>query len=191
MQGFIALSGPHGEVVNLGVLVIGKNASGSPGQATFALPYSASLRDKFVAIVQGGAAKAGQPIPQIMFAAETPMKLPMCSQFLGGWTAGSNARKFEGVLCSLAPDVLGLYKNLVFLANVPASLAAQDRPVVEKIAASYRVTPAMFKQMLAPYTATPAMPAGGAAGGGTGSMPGNGTISGSDECGLLRLQQHP
>jgi hypothetical protein len=166
-QGFIYVTGPHDERINLGVIAIGKNASSigsNPGGAiAFALPYSASLKTKFTAILQGGAAKQGAPAPQIAFASQTPTKLPMCTLFAGGWTAGADSRKFEAVLCSLAPDYLGLYKNLVFLAQVPASLATQDRPIVEKIVGTYRVTPDMFKKMLAPYTPAPPRPAGGAA----------------------------
>lgn len=163
-NGFIFVTGPHDERVNLGVLVIGKNANaGGPlgGEVAFALPFGASLAQKFTTIVQAGAAKQGMPKPEITIASAVPTKLPMCSRFLGGWTAGGDARKFEGVICSFQPDYLGLYKNLVFLAQVPSTLAAQDRPIVEKIAASYRVTPGMFQKMLAPYTPLPPRPAGG------------------------------
>lgn len=167
-NGFVYITGPNDERINLGVLVIAKNApsgSGNPGgEVAFVLPFSASLKDKFTTIVQAGAAKQGMPQPQITFARQSATKLPMCSLLLGGWTAGAQSRKFEAVLCSLQPDYLGLYKNLVFLAQVPSSLAAKDRPIVEQIVGSYRVTPDMFKKMLAPYTPAPpassgAMPA--------------------------------
>jgi hypothetical protein len=164
-NGFVWVAGPNDEGVNLGVLVVAKNASaGSPvsGEVAFALPFSASLKDKFTTIIQKGSEKSRLPVPQITVASETRMALPMCSRFLGGWTAGSKSWKFEGILCSLQPDYLGLYKNLVFLAQVPTSLAAQDRPIVEQIAQSYRVTPAMFKRMLAPYTPLPPRPVVGA-----------------------------
>jgi hypothetical protein len=165
-NGHIYVTGPHDERINLASLVIGKNAAGGPlgGEIVFALPYGASLRDKFSAILQAGAAKQGTPALQLAFASEVPMRIPQCSRFLGGWTAGSDSQKFEALLCSFPPDILGLYKNLVFLAQVPASLAAQDRPIVEQIAQSYRVTPGMLKKMLAPYT-TPRLPAGGGGGG--------------------------
>jgi len=164
-NGFVYVTGPSDERINLGVLVIAKNApsaSGNQGgEVAFALPFSASLKDKFTAVMQAGAAKQGLPQPQITFAGQSSTKLPMCSQFLGGWTAGGQAKKFEAVLCSLQPDYLGLYKNLVFLAQVPASLAAKDRPIVEQIVLSYRVTPTMFKKMLAPYTPAPPPSSGG------------------------------
>jgi hypothetical protein len=169
-KGFIAITGPNAEEIDLGVLVIGKNASGGSlgGEVAFALPYSASLQDKFTTILQAGEAKSGKPPLQLSGVSASPTKLPLCSRFIGGFTAGEDSRKFEAVLCSFAPDYLGLYKNLAFLATVPAGLAQQDRPLVEEIASSYRVTPAMFKKMLAPYTALPPHMAGG---GGTVAAP--------------------
>jgi len=165
-NGFVYVTGPNDERVNLGVIVVARNGpagSGTTGEVAFALPFSATLKEKFTTILQAGAAKQGLPKPEITFASEAPTKLPMCSRLFGSTTAGSDSKKFEGVICSLRPDWLGLYKNIVFLLQVPSSRAAQDRPIVEQIAASYRVTPDMFKKMLAPYTALPpqqALPTG-------------------------------
>jgi hypothetical protein len=164
-NGFVYVTGPNDQRVNLGVIVIGKNGppgSGTSGEVAFALPFSATLKEKFTTILQAGAAKQGMAKPEITVASENPTKLPMCSRLFGSTTAGSDSRKFEAVICSLQPDWLGLYKNIVFLLQVPSSRAAQDRPIVEQIAASYRVTPDMFKKMLAPYTARPPQPQGGA-----------------------------
>jgi hypothetical protein len=165
-SGYVYVTGPQGEKVSLGAIIIGKNApaatSGLGGEVAFALPFSSSLKDKFATIVRAGAAKQGMPDPQTSFASVMPTKLSLCTRLLGGFN-GPPQQKFEAIMCSLAPDVLGLYKNITFLAQVPASRAAQDRPIVEAIAESYRVTPAMFKKMLAPYTALPPRPAGGVA----------------------------
>lgn len=157
-NGFVYVTGPNDERISLGVLVLARNAQvGTPvnGEVAFAMPFNASLENKFTTAIDIGAEKQGMPAPHIVFASKTKMKLPMCERFLGGWTAGDQSRKFEGVICSLQPDYLGLYKNLMFLANVPASQAAADRPIVEKIVNSYRVTAGMFKKMLAPYTPMP------------------------------------
>jgi hypothetical protein len=165
-NGFVYVTGPNDERLNLGVIVVAKNApagAATTGEVAFALPFSAALKEKFTRILQAGAAKQGLPKPEITFASEAPTKLPMCSRLFGSTTSGSDARKFEGVICSLQPDWLGLYKNIVFLLQVPSSRAAQDRPIVEQIAASYRVTPDMFKKMLAPYTALPPQPPAGLA----------------------------
>jgi len=163
-NGFVFVTGPNGQRISLGVIVVAKNGPAAPGGTnfSFALPFNASLKEKFTTIMQAGAAKQGMPKPEFTFASELPTKLPMCSRLLGGATYGSDSKKFEGIICSLRPDWLGFYKNIVFLLQVPSSRAVEDRPVVEKIAASYRVTPAMFKKMLAPYTALPPRPAGGA-----------------------------
>jgi hypothetical protein len=163
-NGFVYVTGPNDERVNLGVIVVAKNGpagGGTTGEVAFALPFSATMKEKFTTILQAGAAKQGMPKPEITFASEIRTKLPMCSRFLGSWTAGSDSKKFESIICSLQPDWLGLYKNIVFLLQVPASRAAQDRPIVEQIAGSYRVTPEMFKKMLAPYTALPPRPPSG------------------------------
>jgi hypothetical protein len=157
-NGFVYVTGPHGERISLGVLVIAKNApSGTALGPTvaFALPFSSSLKDKFTTIVKKSADKLGTPEPQLTFTSQTPTKLPMCSMLLGGLTTSSESSKFEAVICSLQPDYLGLYKNIVFMAKVPSSLAATDKPIVKQIVQSYRMTPTMFKKMLAPYTAPP------------------------------------
>jgi hypothetical protein len=166
-NGFVYVTGPNDERINLGVIAVAKNApaaAGKPGgDVAFALPFSASLKEKFTTIFQAGAAKSGLPKPEIAIASEAPTRLPMCSRLFGSSTSGTDARKFEGIICSLQPDWLGFYKNIVFLLLVPSSRAAEARPIVEKIASSYRVTPAMFKKMLAPYTALPPAPPGGTA----------------------------
>ena len=95
------------------------------------------------------------PAPQLTFASETRMRLPMCEQFKGSLMAGGEARTFAAVTCSLQPDYLGLYKNLFFFAQTPSSRAAADKPVIAKIVNSYRVTAGMFKKMIAPYTPMP------------------------------------
>jgi hypothetical protein len=158
LNGFIGVTGPNGEVVSLGVIVIAKNAATggqTTGEVAFTMPYGSTLKDKFTMILQSSAKKAGAPVPQITIASQTQTKLPMCALMMGGWTVNGTARKFEAVVCSLQPDILGLYKNLVFMAQVPATIAAQDRPLVEQIVQSYRVTPDMFKKMLASYTPLP------------------------------------
>jgi hypothetical protein len=157
-NGFVSVTGPNAERINLGVLVVAKNApvgTAVSGEVAFAMPFRSSLEDKFTTIIHSGAAKQGMPEPHITYATATKMKLPMCEQFTGGWTGGDQSWKFAGVICSLKPDYLGLYKNLVFLANTPASQASADRPIMGKIVNSYRVTGPMFKRMLAPYTPMP------------------------------------
>ena len=167
LNGFVWITGPNSsdEQINLGTIIIAKNApSGTPinGEVLLAQPYNSSFEDKFTAIFQTAAAKKGKPQPQITFANEVPTKFQACSRFWGSMTEGTKPLKFEAVLCSLKPDMLGLYKNVFYVAQVPSSLAVTDRPIVEQIVQSYRITPSMFKKMIAPYT-TPPPPSAGAA----------------------------
>jgi hypothetical protein len=164
-NGFMYVTGPNDDRINLGALILAKNApagSGISGDVRFALPFSASLKDKFTAILQAGASQQGGPAPQLTFAGQSPTKLPMCARLLGGTTDGGQSRKFEAIVCSLRPDYLGFYKNIIFMANIPSTRVAQDRGLVEQIVQSYRVTPAMFKKLLSAYTPLPPAPVGGA-----------------------------
>lgn len=147
--------------------MVAKNAPAAAGQAggdvAFSMPFSASLKEKFTTILETGATKQGLPKPEITFVSEAPTKLPMCSRMLGTSTSGADSKKFEAIICSLQPDWLGFYKNIVFILQAPSSHAAASRPTIEKIASTFRMTPEMFKKMLAPYTALPPRPAGGVA----------------------------
>jgi len=163
-NGFVYVTGPNDDRINLGALILAKNAAAGTavsGDVKLALPYGTSLKDKYSAIIQLGAAQQGTPNLQVTFASQTPTKLPMCARLLGSTTGGGQSRKFEAILCSLQPDYLGYYKNLVFMANIPSNRVAQDRAVVEQIVSSYRVTPAMFKKLLSAYTPLPPRPSGG------------------------------
>ncbi|HEY7981116.1 MAG TPA: hypothetical protein VID19_06505 [Candidatus Eremiobacteraceae bacterium] len=165
-NGYIYVTGPNDDRINLGALILAKNApagSGVSGDVRFALPFSASLKDKFTTIITVGAQQQSGPVPQLTFASQSPTRLPMCTRFLGGMSVGDQSRKFEAIICSLRPDYLGFYKNIIFTANIPSSRVTQDRALVEQIVQSYRVTPAMFKKLISAYTPLPPVPAGGAA----------------------------
>ena len=166
-SGFVYVTGPQDQRINLGLIALGKNGPAGVGPTTsdvlITMPFTSSLKDKFTAILQAGAAQQGKPKLAITYASESPTRMQMCSRFLGSWMDGSDSRSFEAIVCSLRPDWLGFYKNIVFLLQVPTSRAAQDRPVVEKIAHTYRVTPDMFRKMLATYTPLPPAPATGPA----------------------------
>jgi hypothetical protein len=160
-NGYIYVTGPNDDRINLGALIVVKNApagSGVSGDVRIALPFSTSLKDKFTTIIQMGAAQQGGPVPQLTFAAQMPTKLAMCARLLGGTTAGGASRKFEAIMCSLQPDYLGFYKNIIFMANIPSNRVAQDRALVEQIVQSYRITPAMFKKLISSYTPLPPRP---------------------------------
>jgi len=160
-NGYIYVTGPNDDRINLGALIVVRNApagTGVSGAVQFALPFSTSLKDKFTTILQMGASKQGVPVPQVTFAGASPTRLPMCARLLGSTTAGGESRKFEAIMCSLQPDYLGFYKNIIFMANIPSNRVTQDRALVEQIVQSYRITPAMFKRLISSYTALPPRP---------------------------------
>jgi hypothetical protein len=160
-SGYIYVTGPNDDRINLGALIVARNApagSAVSGDVRIALPYSSSLEDKFATIIKMGATAQGGPAPQLTFAGESRTRLPMCARLLGSTTAGGGSRKFEAIMCSLQPDYLGFYKNIIFMANIPSNRVTQDRALVEQIVQSYRITPAMFKRLISSYTALPPRP---------------------------------
>ncbi len=167
----IALAGPHGEKVSLGVTVIVLNAGPgarpptSTAGVAFNLPYATDIKDKFVAIWQYGAAAKGHAAPQFTFATGTLLRvapiLGQCARASGSVGDDSDVpAKFETVMCSLPPDFGGAYKNIIIYAQVPASLAAQERALVEAVMKSYRVPRAILAKKLGPVYATPRIPVG-------------------------------
>lgn len=77
-----------------------------------------------------------------------------------GLTQGGQSRKFEAILCSLRPDYLGFYKNLLFRANTVQSRGArpldcrEDRHQLPGDARD-------VQKMLSAYTPLPPRPAPG------------------------------
>jgi hypothetical protein len=72
--------------------------------------------------------------------------------------------KMMGAFCSLPLDSGGTYKNILLMAQAPAANAAQDAPIAQAVFSSYRVPQAMLAKKLAPFTAPPPRPTGGAVG---------------------------
>lgn len=80
-HGFVYVTGPNKETINLGAIVVAKNAPAGPGDAAqdvaFALPFAATLKDKFTTIIQSGAPKSGLPKPTISFASQLRRHQPL------------------------------------------------------------------------------------------------------------------
>ena len=157
----IAISGPHGERISLGVTAILLNAGPNVNPPTstagvsFNLPYNTNIKQKFVAIWQYAATKQGQSPPQFTFASGSMMKVaPILGQrarATGSVADSTDApAKFETVMCSLPPDFGGAYKNIIIYAQIPASLAAQERSLAEAVMSSYRIPPAVLAKKLGP-----------------------------------------
>jgi hypothetical protein len=169
----INMTGPNGEQITLGRTFVARNAAFQAGQkgaggADLSMPYGANLEQKFVMIWDQGAALMGQKADQVTFnsasAIQMPAALGQCGRFVASTTMPSGPIKLMGAFCSLPLDAGGTYKNILLMAQAPAANAAQDAPIAQAVFSSYRVPQAMLAKKLAPFTAPPPRPAGGAVG---------------------------
>jgi hypothetical protein len=179
-QTVIQMTGPNGETLSLGNTFVAKNAAFTPGQRMangidLSMPYNATLEQKLTMIIQGNAAVAGKPAPQLTFTSSTPIQLPatlgQCGRFVADISGQQGPMKVMAVFCSLPLDAGGTYKNIMLFAEAPAATAAQSAPTAQAIFQSYRIPTAWLQKKLAPVhaasggagTATPASLAAGAA----------------------------
>ena len=161
----IAMTGPQGESVSLGVTAITQNAASPGGKPlasgiSFVMPYATEMPQKFVRIFQFASESAHQTAPQFTFASATPLRvapiLGQCARFLGAVSDASKPpANFESAMCSFPPDFVGVSKNVLLYAQVPTSLVPQERSLVESVLKSYRIPPQWLKKKLAPFYAPP------------------------------------
>jgi hypothetical protein len=180
-QTVIQMAGPQGEQIVLGKTFIARNAPFQAGQqgtggTDLSMPYSTSLAQKLTMIYQQGAALGGMPAPQLTITSATPIQLPpalgQCGRFVAGLTTSSGPTKIMGAFCSLPLDSGGVYKNILLVAQAPATLAAQEASIASAVFASYKIPTAMLQKKLAPFTAPPvAKPVAGGAMPAMGAMP--------------------
>jgi hypothetical protein len=167
------VTGPQGESIILGRVYIAHNSSFQPGQkpggpADLSMPYPTPLGQKLIMIYEQGAALAGKPKPQITFASATPMQVPavlgQCGRFVASLDGLDQPMKIMGIFCSFPMDAAGFFKNVIFVAQAPAGIAAQEAPIATAVISSYRVPQAMLARKIAPVTAPPPPTGGGGAG---------------------------
>jgi hypothetical protein len=180
-HGVVQMSGPQGESISLGNGVFVKNGPYQPGQKamgpiSFSLPYQATLAQKYAVIWKEAAAQAGDSTERVSVISATPIplgKIAQCAVFLGAQSNKKGSSKFESRFCSLPMDTNGIYKLFWMNADIPDTLAAQERATAEAVLSSYKPSPATLKLILQP--STPPMPppnlgsGGGGAGGGMSS----------------------
>jgi len=163
-HGLIDAAGPNGETVDLGRVIVARNAAFQPGNrggggADINLPYQATLDQKFTMIVQSNAAVAHRAAPEVSIISATPIQMPaefgQCARILGGISEQSGPEKFELAFCSMPLDANGLYKNIFKLATVPAKLAAQERVTLEAVMRSFTIPQDLIGQLFEPATTQP------------------------------------
>jgi hypothetical protein len=188
-QTVITLTGrQQDENISLGRVFIARNGAFQAGQkgtngADLTMPYNAPLTQKLIMVYQQGAALGGQPAPQITFTSATPMQVPailgQCGRFVASITGPAQPLKIMGLFCSFPIDSAGAFKNLIMVAQAPATTAAQTAPIAQAVFSSYKIPQAMLAKKLAPVTAPPPpMPVIGARpGAGPVSIPGGSDVS--------------
>ena len=181
-HGLIDAAGPNGEAVDLGRVIVARDAAFQPGNrggegADINLPYKATLDQKFTMVVQSSAAVAHRAAPQVAIVSTTPIQMPaefgQCARILGGIIGQSGPEKFEVAFCSMPLDAGGLYKNIFKLATVPAKLAAQERATLEAVMRSFTIPQDLVGQLFEPASTQPGVTGGDASQGNNGTQ-GNG-----------------
>ena len=158
----IVLSGPQGEVIDLGEGIIAHDGPFQMGQtgpdgSNMSMPYSAKLTDKLTMVFQQRAALNGNPAPQIKFLYAAPLQsLPagfQCGVFVIAVSGIATPGDALGIFCSLPEDSLQFFKNFLTFGSAPTAAAAKDVPTVAAVLKSYKIPPAWLQKKFAPFTA--------------------------------------
>jgi hypothetical protein len=159
----IQMSGPNGEILNLGTTFIVKDAPYQAGQVPangidLSVPNSASLAEKFTHIVETAQFVAKASPPEIKITSATPFTARLgfqCSTLDGSNIGDKGAFTFRAIVCSLPVDSGGTYKVIAKLWQAPPAIADQNKVLAETVLASYRVPQPWLQKKLAPHFAPP------------------------------------
>jgi hypothetical protein len=158
----IEMTGPQGEVIDLGEGIIAHDGPFQLGQtgpdgSNMTMPYSAKLTDKLTMVLQQRAALNGNPVPQLKFLYAAPLQsLPagfQCGVFVIAASGIATPVDAVGIFCSLPEDRLQFYKTFLTFGAAPTAIAPKDAPTVVAIIKSYKVPPAWLQKKFAPFTA--------------------------------------
>jgi hypothetical protein len=162
----IEMTGPQGEVVNLGQGFVAHNGTFQLGQtgpdgSNMSMPYSAKLTDKLNMVLQQRASLNGNPIPQIKFIYAAPLQsLPagfQCGVFVIAVSGTATPGDAMGIFCSLPEDSQQFFKCFLSIGSAPTAIAPKDAPTVAAVIKSYKVPAAWLQKKFALFTA-PASP---------------------------------
>ena len=120
-SGMISMSGPQGETITLGQIILAHDGAFQVGQkgpdgAGIVMPSSAKLSNKLLMIFQQTAAFNGQAAPQIKFIYGNLLQVPSAMGQCGDFVVTKNSGKADaaaamGVFCSL-PDDSGQFSRI-------------------------------------------------------------------------------
>jgi hypothetical protein len=158
----IELTGPQGEVIDLGEGIIAHNGAFQLGQtgpdgSNMSMPYSAKLSDKLTMVLQQRAALNKNPIPQIKFLYGAPLQsLPagfQCGVFVIAVSGTAAPGDAMGIFCSLPEDSEQFFKNFLTIGSAPTAIAPKDAPTVAAVIKSYKIPCAWLEKKFALFTA--------------------------------------
>jgi len=158
----IELSGPQGEVIDLGEGFIAHDGPFQLGQtgpdgSNMSMPFSAMLSDKLTMVLQQRAALNRNPAPQIKFLYAAPLQsLPagfQCGVFVIAASGVATPVDALGIFCSLPEDRLQFFKNFLTFGSAPTAIAAKDAPTVAAVIKSYKIPSAWLQKKFALFTA--------------------------------------
>src|SRR5580704_11578557 len=170
-SGMISMSGPQGETITLGEIVLAHDGAFQVGQkgpdgAGIIMPSSAKLSNKLLMIFQQSAAASGESAPQIKFISggllQVPAAMGQCGVFaVSNGTTQSDAM---GIFCSLPEDAGQFFKNILIIGAAPAAVASNDAPTVFAVFKRYTIAPGWTSKIFAPFmspaAAAPSIPEG-------------------------------
>jgi hypothetical protein len=158
----IELSGPQGEVIDLGEGFIAHDGPFQAGQtgpdgSNMSMPYSAKLSDKLTMVFQQRAALNGNPAPQIKFLYAAPLQsLPagfQCGVFAISASGIATPGDALGIFCSLPEDRLQFFKNFLTFGFAPTAIAPKDAPTVVAVIKSFKIPSTWLQKKFALFTA--------------------------------------
>ncbi|MEI9967649.1 MAG: hypothetical protein WDM87_03115 [Terracidiphilus sp.] len=158
----IELTGPQGEVVNLGQGFVAHNGTFQLGQtgpdgSNMSMPYSAKLTDKLNMVLQQRAMLNRNPVPQIKFIYAAPLQsLPagfQCGVFVIAVSGTATPGDAMGIFCSLPEDSQQFFKCFLSIGSAPTAIAPKEVQTVAAVIKSYKVPPAWLQKKFALFTA--------------------------------------
>ena len=157
-SGMISMSGPQGESITLGQILVAHDGPFQAGQkapngAVITMPNSAKLSEKLVMINQQAAAISGKPAPQIKFIYGALLQVPAAMGQCGTFVVSNGAIQADamGILCSLPVDSGQFFKNILIVGSAPAAIASKTAPIVSAVFKSYAIAPGWTQKMIGPY----------------------------------------
>jgi hypothetical protein len=169
--GMISMSGPQGETITLGQIILAHDGAFQVGQkgpdgAVIVMPNSAKLSNKLLMIFQQSAAASGEAAPQIKLISGGLLQVPAAMGQCGVFAVSNATTQLDamGILCSLPDDAGQFFKNILILGAMPAAEAPQTAPTVFAVLKSYKIAPGWAQKIFAPFmshaAAAPSMPEG-------------------------------